>query len=62
MDKEELISLLKKQRNIEELYTSIDGLKINVSIPYKPYTIIIDRIYYDDVYEIFIIYWNEGYT
>ncbi len=62
MDKEKLIDLLKKQRNIEELYDSIDNLKLNVSIPNKPYTIIIDSIYCDDVYEIFIIYWNQGYT
>ena len=62
MDKEKLIDLLKNQQNIEELYDSIDNLKLNVSIPYKPYTIIRDRIYCDDVYEIFIIYWNEDYT
>lgn len=62
MDKEKLIDLLKKQRNIEELYNYIDDLKLNVSIPYKPYTIIRDRIYCDDVYEIFIIYCNEDYT
>ena len=62
MDKEKLIDLLTIQRNIEELYESIDGVKINVSIPNKPYTIIRDRIYRDDVYEIFIIYLNEGYT
>jgi hypothetical protein len=62
MDKEKLIDLIKKQQNIEELYDSIDNLKLNVSIPNKPYTIIRDRIYCDDVYEIFIIYWNESYT
>ena len=62
MYKEKWIDLLKKQRNIEELYNSIDDLKLNVSIPNKPYTIIRDRIYCDDIYEIFIIYWNEDYT
>ena len=62
MDKENLIDLLKKQQNIEKLYDSIDNIKLNVSIPNKPYTIIRDRIYRDDVYEIFIIYWNQGYT
>lgn len=62
MDKEKLIDLLKNQQNIEELYDYIDNLKLNVSIPNKPYTIIRDRIYCDDVYEIFIIYWNKDYT
>ena len=62
MDKANLIDLLNKNKNIEELYQLIDNIKIDVSFPVQPYTFLKDRIYYDDIYEIFIIYWKEGYT
>jgi cysteine dioxygenase len=62
MDKANLIDLLIKNKNIEQLYKYIDNIKMDISLPDKPYTFLKDRIYCDDIYEIFIIYWKEGYT
>lgn len=62
MDKENIINLLSKYKNIEELYQFIDNIKMDVSLPNDTYTLIKDRIYCDDIYEVFIIYWKEGYT
>ena len=62
MDKQNLINLLIKYRNIEELYQFIDNIKIDISLPNEPYSLIKDRIYCDDIYEVFIIHWKEGYT
>ena len=33
MDKENIINLLSKYKNIEELYQFIDNIKIDVSLP-----------------------------
>lgn len=62
MDKENIINLLSKYKNIEELYQFIDNIKIDISLPNDTYTLVKDRIYCDDIYEVFIIYWKEGYT
>jgi cysteine dioxygenase len=62
MDKENLIHLLIKNRNIEELYSLIGNIKIDVSSPNEPYTFIKNQIYCDEIYEIFIIYWKKGHS
>jgi len=62
MNQENLINLLKIYKNIEELYESIYTLNIENSLPIIPYTFNKTKIYCDELYEIFIIYWKEGFT
>ena len=62
MDKENLIDLLKTNKNIEELYQLIDTINIENSIPIIPYIFNKTKIYCDELYEIYIIYWKEGYA
>ena len=62
MDKENLINLLVKYKNIEELYQLLDNVNIDLVKPDEPYIFQKNKIYYDDTYELYIIYWKEGYS
>ena len=62
MDKENLINLLVKYKNIEELYQTLDNINLDLLKPNEPYIFQKNKIYYDETYELFIIYWKEGYS